>query len=112
MTTYRARPQKDPEPEPVHDYSSTQVNITGKPAQMMRAMADRIPQADIGPDGREDQPHITAKWGLHFQSPTARMRSALQRFGPVEAILERHPYSVTTTLTCSRLTWNRRTSID
>ena len=87
MIPYRARPQKDPEPAPLYEYSSTQVNITGKAAEAMRAMADRIPQADLGVEGREDQPHITIKWGLHFQSPSERMRQVIQSFGPIEATL-------------------------
>ncbi len=78
---------KDPEPEPLHEYSSIQVQIVGKPADLMSKMATAIPDADLVPDGREHEFHITCKWGLHFQSPTIRLRNALKDFGPVKATL-------------------------
>ena len=81
---YRPRPvKKDPEPEPHREYSSTQIQITGRPAEIMRKMAGRISPADLGTDGVEHEQHVTVKWGLHFQTPTKRMREALRSFGPV-----------------------------
>ena len=78
---------KDPEPEPRHDYSSTQVDVTGRIAAIMKNMAAAIPDGDIGPDGREAESHITARWGLHFATPTKKMRDALKEFGPVKVML-------------------------
>lgn len=87
---------KDDEPEPAHEYSSLQVQITGQPATAIRKMGDAIPdkdlQADEGssyggasvPDGREHEPHITCRWGLHFQTPTKRLRNAIKDFGPIQ----------------------------
>src|SRR4051812_32863703 len=70
-----------------HEFSSTQVNITGQAADLMRKLGKSIPDRDIGPEGRESEPHITVKFGLHFQTPTERMRNALKGFGPVSLTL-------------------------
>ncbi len=86
MTARKYYP-KDPEPEPLHEYSSVQVNLTGKPAAIMRKLAAKIPDKDLAPDGREDEPHVTCKFGLHFQSPTMKLRDALKDFGPVQVTL-------------------------
>lgn len=76
-------PVKDPEPEPVHKFSNTQIPITGRAQEIMKKMAAAIPDIDLAEDGREGDQHVTIKFGLHFQSPTARLKSALQAFGPV-----------------------------
>jgi 2'-5' RNA ligase len=78
---------KDPEPEPRHDYSSTQVNITGRPAQIMRKLAAKIPDSELAEDGRESEFHITCRWGLHFQTPSKKLRSAIASFGPIRVTL-------------------------
>lgn len=50
-------------------------------------MQRAIQPADLGPEGLETEPHITTKFGLHFQTPSVRLRQALKNFGPVEATL-------------------------
>lgn len=81
-------PPSDPEPEPLlHKFSSTQVQVVGRPAELARKLAAGIPKSDLGPDGVEHETHITVKYGVHFQTPTKRMRAALARFGPVAATL-------------------------
>ena len=62
----------------------------------MLKLAESIPDKDLQPeegsswggasvpDGREHEPHITCRWGLHFQSPSKRLRSAIRSFGPIE----------------------------
>lgn len=85
MTSYRARPaHRDPEPEPLHDFSSTQVPVTGRPAEIMRKMQAGIQPADVGKEGIEHELHITCRYGLHFQTPSAKLRSVLKEFGPIE----------------------------
>ena len=79
----RGRPAPDPEPEPFHEYSSTQVQITGRPAEILKKMAADIKPADIGAEGIEHESHVTAKFGLHFQTPSKRLREVLKDFGPV-----------------------------
>jgi 2'-5' RNA ligase len=74
-------------PKEEHKFSSTQVNITGRAAQMMQKLAMQIPDSDLAEDGREHEQHITTKYGLHFQTPSQRLRNALVHFGPVTATL-------------------------
>lgn len=86
--SYRARSvPRDPEPEPLHDYSSTQVQIIGRPADIIRRMQAQIPASDVGQEGKETNFHCTVKYGLHFQTPSARLREAIRNFGPVTATL-------------------------
>lgn len=88
VATYRVRRiPKDPEPEPLHEYSSTQVSLSGLPVEILRKMQHSIQPADIGPEGLEEQPHVTVKFGLHFQTPSAKLRAALKTFGPVTLTL-------------------------
>ena len=89
MPAFRARkrPPADDEPAPQREYSSLQVQITGRPAEIARKLGENIPERDLGPDGRENEPHITARWGLHFMTPSARLRESLRSFGPITATL-------------------------
>lgn len=82
-------PQKDPEPEPRHDYSNLQVAIVGRAADIMAKLAREVPDKDLTLDGRENDRHITCRWGLHFMSPSARLKAALRDFGPVTVVLGR-----------------------
>lgn len=86
--TYRARRAiKDPEPEPLHEFSSTQVQLSGRPVEIIRKMQHSIQPADIGSEGLEEYPHVTIKYGLHFQTPSVKLRQALKTFGPVTVTL-------------------------
>lgn len=87
--SFRARKlqTRDDEPTPQHEYSSLQVAVTGRPAEIARKLGEGIPARDIGPDGIETEPHITARFGLHFQTPSARLRESLRQFGPITATL-------------------------
>ena len=86
--SFRARrPEPEANPEALHEFSSTQVQVTGRPLEVIRKMQKAIQPADIGPEGLETDSHITAKYGLHFQTPTVRLRQALRSFGPVHAVL-------------------------
>ncbi len=104
--SYRARtalikPQisRDDEPEPEHEFSSLQINLPPKIAAAMMKIAAGIDKKDLKPedaaahngltadDGIEHESHVTARWGLHFQTPSARLRNALKEFGPVTLTL-------------------------
>lgn len=77
-------------PAPVrHEFSNTQVTIPGWHALAMRKMGNRIPDAELAPDGRETEPHITAHFGLSDEKPPAHLKKALAKFGPVTAKLGR-----------------------
>jgi hypothetical protein len=69
-------------------YASTQIELTGAAAKKLRAMARSIPDADLGEDGREDDPHVTARYGLHATGPEP-VASAVSGFGPVRYRLGR-----------------------
>jgi hypothetical protein len=86
--SFRARPTTQNEgSEPIHEYSSLQFNVTGRAAQIQHKLAEQIPEKDLAPDGRETEPHITARFGLHFQTPSLKLRTALKEFGPVNVTL-------------------------
>lgn len=48
-----------------YEFSSTQLNFTGKVASMITDFANSIPDDDLAEDGRETTPHITIKYGIH-----------------------------------------------
>jgi hypothetical protein len=49
----------------VHDYSSTQLDLPAPLASQVQALGQSIPDTDLlAEDGREDQPHVTVKYGL------------------------------------------------
>jgi hypothetical protein len=61
--------------EQVYDYSSTQVNLPANVSQLFREFSGGIPDDDIYTDpnddsyGRESDPHVTVKYGLHTADP-------------------------------------------
>ena len=69
-------------------FSSTQVNFPDPEAGYVRAYAAGIPDEGLAEDGREDEVHITVKYGLHTADPEA-VRKAVSGFGPVTATLGR-----------------------
>jgi 2'-5' RNA ligase len=69
-----------------HDYASTQVNLPGKAAVGIKRLAASIPDEDLAADGREDNPHITVKYGLHG-NPSAELTKLLENEPPVTVTL-------------------------
>ncbi len=63
-------------------YASTQVELTGSVAEKLLAMANSIPDGDLGEDGRETDPHVTIKYGLHADSPLP-VAHVVTGYGPV-----------------------------
>jgi len=51
--------------EPAHEFSSTQINLPPDVADKVRAVGFKIPYEELAEDGREDEPHVTVKFGLH-----------------------------------------------
>ncbi len=47
-----------------HSNASTQINLPTNAAAKMREASMRIPDDDLGADGREDEPHVTLKYGV------------------------------------------------
>lgn len=62
-------------PDAERKFSSTQVQLPEELAQLVRDHAASIPDAALAEDGRENDPHVTVKWGLHDQdhSKVARL---------------------------------------
>jgi len=52
-----------------YDYSSTQVNLPPELAAKVAKLAAKIPDHHLAKDGRENDPHVTVKYGLHTQNP-------------------------------------------
>ncbi len=73
-------------PEFKHDYSSTQINLPEDVSSKIKAEAANIPDADLAEDGRETQPHVTVKYGLHTNDVEA-VRKVLANEPPIEVTL-------------------------
>lgn len=75
-------------------FSSTQFNIAecgysrsqGSPLNKIVQMAECIPDEDLAEDGREDNMHVTVKYGLHTDD-VEEVRKAVQGFGGVPLTL-------------------------
>ena len=57
------------EEQPKHELASTQANLSGPVADQVRAVGALIPTDQLTKDGAEQQPHITALFGLHADNP-------------------------------------------
>lgn len=75
-----------PRAEGPHEFASTQVNLPVETATKVKALALAIPDADLAEDGREDQPHITVKYGLHADNAEA-VRTLLANEPPITVTL-------------------------
>lgn len=62
--------QLDDEPE-THEYSSTQVNLGGEIREAILALGRQIADKDLAEGGREQDPHVTIKYGLHTEKADA-----------------------------------------
>ena len=56
------------------EFSSTQVDLAPVLAAAVRRLAAGIPDADLAEGGREPDPHITVKYGIHTSDPDAVRR--------------------------------------
>ncbi len=64
------------------EFSSTQFNLTGDLAFEIRHLAEQIHWDDLAEKGRETEPHITVKFGLHTNDPEV-VRRAVQDCAPI-----------------------------
>lgn len=75
-------------------FSSTQFNLAdagytrtqGNPTRDVLDMAASIPDAELAADGREEQPHVTVKYGLHTDDASA-VAAIVRGFGRVSLTL-------------------------
>jgi broad specificity phosphatase PhoE/2'-5' RNA ligase len=73
---------------PAHEFSSTQVQLPPDVANPLMQYGDQIPDQDLAGDGRESEPHITVKYGLHGADPDA-VAELLRSEPPITATLGR-----------------------
>jgi 2'-5' RNA ligase len=85
----KAAPAGAEQAAPAHEFASTQANLSGPVADKVKQESLRIPDFVLAEDGRESQPHVTVKYGLHDDSPAAieKIREVLSREHPVRARL-------------------------
>lgn len=68
-------------------YSSVQCNMPWELSEEIIAWGKKnIPDEDLAGDGREEDIHITCKYGLHHHDPI-ELRALLANFGPVDITL-------------------------
>ncbi len=73
-----------------HSFASTQFNLAdagypkaqGSPVDALKGIAAKISDEDLAEKGREDESHITIKYGLHRPDPSAVV-ALVKDFGPV-----------------------------
>lgn len=63
-------------------YSSTQIDLPERAADEIRRVAALIKDKDLAEDGREEDPHVTVKYGLHGtrSEPVAKVLSTTEPF--------------------------------
>lgn len=69
-----------------HKYASTQLNLPEDVASRVLALSAKIPDDELADDGREEEPHVTALYGLHGSDPD-EVRELVRDFGPVPIVL-------------------------
>lgn len=84
-----AKPQEESKPK--HDFASTQINIepSSEIGKRHAAAVQAIPAEHIGPNGREETPHVTVRYGLKDDSPeaVAKIKEAASKIQPFEAAI-------------------------
>lgn len=71
QSTSRPSAQDTTPQEKAHKFSSTQFDLSPEASDKVKAIGARIPDVDLAADGREDNPHVTVKYGLHGEDPEA-----------------------------------------
>lgn len=81
-----ATPAPAPEKKPRKEFSSTQINLPEEIAAKVVAASKKIPEADLADDGRETEPHVTVKYGLHTNE-AEHVRKLIENEPPIKAKL-------------------------
>jgi 2'-5' RNA ligase len=73
-------------PEEPHKFSSTQIQLPDELAQHVLRFSAAIPTEDLAEDGREDDIHVTARYGLSTDDPAQIEKAISQRImkGPIK----------------------------
>ena len=80
-----------PQTESVREFSSTQVQLPEEIRDLFFRKAGGLPDEQLSmiegvTDGREDDPHITVKYGLHT-GDHAEVEAVLKEYGPIEVTM-------------------------
>lgn len=67
-------------------FSSTQCNLPKELSDLVIALGKKIPDNLLAENGREREPHVTVKYGLHSDSPRG-VEKAIANDGPIKARL-------------------------
>jgi 2'-5' RNA ligase len=70
-----------------HEFSSTQVDLPDDVAAKVRELGRKIADDDLAEDGRETEPHVTVKYGLHADKASAELKRLVGGFGHAQAKL-------------------------
>jgi len=54
-----------------HSFASTQINLLGTLKESLLMFGNSIPDDELAEDGRETEPHVTVKYGIHDNTPDA-----------------------------------------
>lgn len=82
-----------------HKYATTQITLPADQAESLLAIGYAIPDVDLAPEGLEDDPHVTVKYGLidpdksKLTAALAQHQPATFTFGPT-AYFEAQNYDV------------------
>jgi len=66
----------------LHRYSCVMLPLSGAVADRLIAMGNQIPDVDLDEDGRETEPHVTVRFGLHTDDADDVI-PLMSQFGPV-----------------------------
>jgi 2'-5' RNA ligase len=66
----------------LHKFASTHVTLPPEIGQRLLSLAGMIPNRDLGEDGRENEPHVTVRYGLEVDDPS-EVADVVRGFGPV-----------------------------
>ncbi len=67
-------------------YACAMAPINGAARTKLLSLAAMVPDADLGEDGREENPHVTVRYGLHADGPET-VAAVLKNAGPIKMTL-------------------------
>lgn len=65
-----------------HKFSSTQIDLSGEAAYRLLELGRTVRDEDLAEDGRESEPHVTVRYGLHTED-AADVRPIVNAAGPI-----------------------------
>ena len=74
------------ERDTIHEFSSIMAYMPPEIGAAVQKIAANIPDADLSEKGREEEPHVTIKWGIHGDDP-AGAKQALEGKGSAKVKL-------------------------